>query len=312
MNDLLDGHHVVIGAGPVGTAIAHQLTAAGARVRVVTRSGAVVRGATTVACDASDVDALREQTADAAVIYNAANPPYARWAKAWPPMASAMLTAAEESGAVLATVSNLYCYGEVDGPMTEDMPLNATFTNGRVRAQMWQDARAAHESGRVRVVEVRASDYIGGGAQSVLQGIAGALKAGKRPNILGRADQPHSWTSPADTARTLIAAANDDSALGRPWHVPSPAPRTQQQVANDLATLARLPTPVELRSLPLGAMRALRPLVPIMRALVEVQYQLRAPFVIDDSAARAHFGLEPTPWEDLIRDVAGVSRRVDA
>jgi hypothetical protein len=43
-----------------------------------------------------------------------------------------------------------------------------------------------------------------------------------------------------------------------------------------------------------------------------VQYQLRAPFVIDDSAARAHFGLEPTPWEDLIRDVAGVSRRVDA
>lgn len=312
MSDLLDGQHVVLGAGPVGTSIARQLAAAGAKVRVVTRSGTVVRGATTVACDASDPIALREETSDAVVIYNAANPSYTRWAKDWPPIARALLTATEESGAVLATVSNLYAYGEVDAPMTEDTPLNATFTNGRVRAQMWRDALAAHAAGRARVVEVRASDYIGDGSESVLKGIAGALKAGKRPNILGLADQPHSWTSPGDTARTLIAAANDESALGRPWHVPSPAPRTQQRVADDLAELLGAPTPVELRSLSLGAMRALQPVVPIMRPLLDVQYQLRAPFVIDDSAARAHFGLEPTPWEDLIREVAGAGRRVDA
>lgn len=312
MADIRDGQHVVLGAGPVGTAIAQQLAAAGAKVRVVTRSGTVVRGATTVACDASDPVALRGETSDAVVIYNAAHPPYIRWAKDWPPIARALLSAAEESGAVLATVSNLYCYGEVDAPMTEQTPLNAQFTNGRVRAQMWRDALAAHESGRVRAVEVRASDYIGAATQSHPTRMATALAARKTPTVLGLTDQPHSWTSTQDTARTLIAAANDDSALGQAWHVPTNAPRTQQEVADDIAREVGPDAPVRLNAMPLTVMKLLRPFVPIMRPLVDVQYQLRAPFVIDDSAARAHFGFEPTPWEDLIRAVAGVSGRIDA
>ena len=142
--------HVVVGAGWIGGGTASRLAEAGHQVRVVTRSG---RGPAhpnieCVASDAARPGALAPLVAGADAIYNCANPRYGRWASDWPPIAAAMLDAAEHSGAVLVTMSNLYGYGPIDHPITEDDPLVATFTNGRVRAQMWNDAIAAHRAGR--------------------------------------------------------------------------------------------------------------------------------------------------------------------
>ena len=69
----------------------------------------------------------------AAALYNAVNPAYHRWATDWPPVAAALLTAAERTGAVLVTMSNLYGYGRPSGPMTPESPLAATDVKGRVR-----------------------------------------------------------------------------------------------------------------------------------------------------------------------------------
>src|SRR4051794_267963 len=120
--------HVVVGAGPVGSATATLLAERGETVRVITRTGrgpdhpAIER----IAADAADADRLSTLAGDASVLYNCANPAYHRWPTDWPPMASALLTAAERSGAVLATASNLYGYGPVDGPITATTPLAAT------------------------------------------------------------------------------------------------------------------------------------------------------------------------------------------
>jgi hypothetical protein len=62
----------------------------------------------------------------AAALYNAVNPAYHRWPTDWPPVAAALLTAAERTGAVLVTMSNLYAYGRPAGPMTPETPLAAT------------------------------------------------------------------------------------------------------------------------------------------------------------------------------------------
>ena len=61
----------------------------------------------------------------ATALYNCANPPYHRWSTDWPSLAAALLTAAERSGAVLVTMANLYGYGPVDAPMSEDTPLRS-------------------------------------------------------------------------------------------------------------------------------------------------------------------------------------------
>ena len=55
--------------------------------------------------DATDADALTAAARGAAALYNAVNPAYHRWATDWPPVAAALLAAAERTGAVLVTMS---------------------------------------------------------------------------------------------------------------------------------------------------------------------------------------------------------------
>src|SRR3954451_13284020 len=142
--------HVIVGKGPVGTATAELLAARGHRVRVLSRSG----GTSTDAVehrrvDATDAAALTEAATGAAALYNAVNPEYHRWTTDWPPVAAALLTAAERTGAVLVTMATLYVYGRPTAPMTPESPLAATDTKGRVRVAMWRGALAPHQAGRL-------------------------------------------------------------------------------------------------------------------------------------------------------------------
>src|SRR5882672_2451564 len=113
--------HVIVGAGPVGSGAARLLAEGGERVRLVSRrgSGPEHRSIERVAADATQADRLSELATGAAALYNCANPLYHRWLTDWPPLAAALLTAAERTGAPLVTLSNLYGYGEVTGPITE-------------------------------------------------------------------------------------------------------------------------------------------------------------------------------------------------
>ncbi|WNB85522.1 hypothetical protein [Cellulomonas sp. ATA003] len=80
-------HHVVVGAGSVGTATARLLAGRGEAVTVVSRSGGgpTGPGLTRVAADAADVDAFTTLATGAVALYDCANPAYHRWATDWPP-----------------------------------------------------------------------------------------------------------------------------------------------------------------------------------------------------------------------------------
>ena len=296
----------MIGAGPVGSAVTQFLAGDGDDVVVVTRhgSGPQLPGVRRVACDASDLDALLAAAPNATTIYNCANPPYHRWAQDWPPLAAAMLGYAERSGAILAICSNLYGYGPVDGPLSESLPLAATGTKGRVRAQMWLDAKAAHDAGRIKATEVRGSDYICASENSLIGSsrVVPRVLKGKSVSLVGAVDVPHTWTAPADAARLLVTVAADERGWGRAWHVPSNEPRTQRQVVDDLANAAGVPR-VKVSSIPPAMVALLGWFSPAIRELKETSYQRDRPFVVDDSAARETFGLEPTPWNDILSEI---------
>lgn len=296
--------HVVCGAGPTGARTALLLADAGHDVVVVTRSGSGPEhpGVRRVAADASDTDRMVGLTAGATAVYNCINPVYTRWDTDWPPIAAALLAAAEASGAVLATVSNLYGFGRVDGPMGQTTPDAPVDHKGEVRARMWAQALAAHQAGRVRAVEVRASDYADAGEQSHLARNVPALLAGRRVTVMGGADQPHSWTSTHDVARTLVAAAGDPDAHGRFWLVPSNPPRTQREALSDVARAAGVAPP---RVVVMGprVLRLAGAFVPMVRELSGTAYQFTAPFVVDDRATREQLGIEPEPWDQVLRRV---------
>lgn len=225
--------HLIIGAGPVGSATALRLAAVGQQVRIITRSGTGpdAEGIEKVAADAADPDRLSRLAAGTAVVYNCASPPYHRWPQDWPPLAASVLAAAEHAGAVLVTMSNLYGYGPVAHPITEQDPLAATGPEGQVRAAIWAQALAAHQAGRVRAAEARASDFFGPGfrGQSPIgERSIPRLLVGRPIAVLGDPDAPYSWTYLPDIAATLVTLGAGGRAWGRAWHVPTSAPMSQR------------------------------------------------------------------------------------
>jgi nucleoside-diphosphate-sugar epimerase len=310
MNANQAGSDLVIGAGVIGSRVARMLAEDGHRISVVSRRGSGPAGVTHLTADAADGEAMVRLAEGATVIYNCVNPAYHRWPADWPPIAASLLGAAEHSGAVLVTLSNLYGYGpaarslEVSAydrahPMTEATPLAATGRKGQVRARVWQDALAAHQAGRVRVAEVRAADFVGPGATSALgERIVGRVRRGKSVSVLGRADRPHTWSFTEDVARMLVVAGTDPRAWGRAWHVPSNDPLSQRQVIGDFAQAAGVQ--VRVGTLSPVLMRGMGLLWPLMRELRETEYQFRDDFIMDSSAAQATFGLKPTPWEEVV------------
>ena len=298
--------HLVIGAGVIGGRVARLLAERGEPVSVVSRSGSGPEDATRVAADARDAETMTRLATGASVIYNCVNPPYHRWPADWPPIAASVLSAAERSGAVLVTLSNLYGYGPRAGgydpahPMTEQTPLAATGPKGRVRARVWQDALAAYRAGRVRATEVRAADFVGPGAESALgERSVRRIRQGKSVSVLGRADRLHTWSFTEDVAGMLVVAGADPEAWGRAWHVPSNEPRTQREVISDLGAAAGT-GPVRVRTVPPAVLAGMGLVWPLMRELRETEYQFRDDFVMDSSAAQAAFGLKPTAWETMV------------
>lgn len=302
-------HHLVIGAGGIGRAITAALVARGQTATLASRSGTALDlpGVGTLALDATDADAVARAADGAATIINAVSPAsYVHWERDWPPIADALLRAAQHSGAGLVTVSNLYGYGRVDGPMTEPTPLRPNGVKGEVRARMWTDALAAHDAGRLRATELRASDYFGPGAArriSYLQEfVIRPLVKGKSTLRLPLGDPhvPHSWTYLPDIGNLAAALATDDRSWGRAWHVPTAPPVSLVAVAEQVAALLGAPAPTVTR-IPAAVMRVAH-LIPLVRAFDETKHQRELPFVIDATAAESTFGLRPTPWATALAE----------
>jgi nucleoside-diphosphate-sugar epimerase len=296
--------HVIVGAGSVGSATARLLSEQRNEVRLVSRSGAGPEGLgiARIAADATDQSALSRIAVGASAIYNCANPPYHRWATDWPPLAASLLETATNVGAVLVTVNNLYGYGPVDHPMTERDPFAPVGIKGQVRAKMWADALAAHQSGRVRVTEARASDYFGPGLTDTSHlgsRVVPRLLAGRSIRVLGNPDAPHSWTYVPDVARTLVTLATDARAWGRAWHVPTGPPQSQREVIAAMAAIAGVRTPF-VGSVPRWMLWLSGLFSPTIRGLREVLYQFDRPFIMDSAEATTAFGIHPTPFPEAL------------
>jgi nucleoside-diphosphate-sugar epimerase len=296
--------HVVLGFGPAGAATARQLAEQGRSVRVVTKSGRSPEpGIEHVALDATDNRRLIDAVRGATAIHSCAAPPYHRWASEWPPLASSVCAAAEVTGAVLVILGNLYGYGPVDGPMTEQLPLAATGPKGRVRAAVWEQARKLHEQGRIKAVEVRASDFFGPGVTDgghLAARVVPRLLRGKPVSTLGDPDTPHSWSYVPDVARALVEVAGEERAWGRPWHVPTAPALSTREMVDRLAAEAGT-EPVAVHRLPTAVLGAASVFSPLIRELKEVRYQFDRPFVVDSSAYEAEFAVRATSLDEQVK-----------
>ena len=300
-NDL----HVVFGTGPVGLAVIEELTRAGHRVRAVNRSGTsdVPAEVEVIAGDASDEEFASTASEGAAVVYQCLNPPYTEWRQLFPSLQRGVLNGAAAQGARLVSIENLYAYGPTNGqPLTEDLPLAATGKKGRTRAMMTQELLDAHRSGRVQVAIGRASDYFGPRGLFTAMGERAfyPLLAGKKAQVMGNPDLPHTYSYLPDIARGLVVLGEREEAVGEVWHLPSPRTVTTREFVSFAAREAG--TEGGVQAMPKVMARAVGVFNAQVRELIEMWYEFDEPYIVDHSKFTGAFGDLATPLDDALRD----------
>jgi nucleoside-diphosphate-sugar epimerase len=285
----MSGLHVVLGAtGAIGSAVVAELTARGHRVRAVSRSAAT--GPDGFRADVTTTGGAIAACEGAAVVYQCAQPKYERWAEEFPGLTRTVLTGVEAAGAKMVMADNLYVYGPVDGPMTEDLPYAAANPKGRARAEVDKLILDAHRSGRVRATLGRASDYYGPGGVNTIIGpnVFAAALAGKTARWVGDLDQPHTVAYLRDIAAGLVTLGERAEADGSAWHLPT----AEALTGRDFLGLVRAAAGGKPRvsGLGRGAQRLIGLFNPTVRELGETWYQRDRPFISDDSAFRRAFG----------------------
>jgi nucleoside-diphosphate-sugar epimerase len=276
-------------------------------VRAVNRRGQrpdlLPREVEVCAADCLNAAAVRELAQGAAVLYQALNPPYHQWQTLFPALQASALNAAKAVGARYVSIENLYLY-DSSAPISENSPIRPRSAKGALRARLAAEVLAAHTRGEVETTALRSSDYYGPGVTLSALGerVFAPLAAGGKAQLLGAADQPHSFAYIEDVGRAAALLGTRDDALGQAWIAPHAPARSQGDLLD--LTGEALSRPVGYRVITPLLMRLAGLFNPGARASVEMMYQFTAPFVVASHRFEAHFGLVPTPTE------AGIARTV--
>ncbi len=298
--------HTIFGTGPLGISTAIALAKLGHPVRMVNRSGrtpeGVPAGASVRAADANNLEAAREAAVGSAVVYNCTNAPYDKWLTDLKPLFSNILEAAVGTKARMVLGDNLYAYGETGGaPMREDTPERPNTRKGQLRSEIGQAMLAAHREGRAPVAIVRGSDYFGPRVRESALGerVFPAALAGKAAMITGKLDVPHTSTYIFDMGTAMAQVGTRESSYGQIWHAPNNLPQTARQMLDKI--YAEAGKPMKVQAAGKFMLSALGLVNPVIREVVEMQYQFENPFVVDSRKFEREFGIRATPMAEALR-----------
>lgn len=275
--------HVILGTGPLAQGTMRALLARGKTTRMVNRSGqvAVPAGVVVTRGDLYDPASVRALCAGATVVYQCAQPAYQEWQAKFPPLQASIVEGVATSGARLVVAENLYMYGPVAVPMTEELPNAATTRKGRTRARMSEALLEAHRAGKLPVAIGRGADFYGPGVLDSALGdrIFYPALAGKTASAIGDLDQPHTYTYIDDFGAALVQLGASDAAFGQVWHVPNAPTMTTRAILGELFAL--LGTPPEMSGMGKLMMRLGGIVIPGARETVEMMYEFDRPFIVD-------------------------------
>lgn len=295
----------ILGAGgAIGDPLAQLLVKSKQPVRLVGRNPKSVPGAAeTVQADLTDREQTIRAVAGSSIVHLLVGLPYdfSIWKEAWPRIMSNAIEACARAGARLVFIDNVYMYGRVSGPMTEETPFNPCSRKGELRARIATQLIEAWRSGTITGMIARAPDFYG---PRIRTGVANEIvfkPMAKRETVswLVNDSVPHSFAYTWDVAQSLIELSGSETSWNQTWHVPTtPDPPTGREL---IAVAAReLGTSEKHRVLS-------RPLVRIagwfnrgIGETYEMLYQYDAPYLFDSSKYRLRFGFAGTPYSEGI------------
>src|SRR6476469_1653106 len=203
--------------GVIGREVSRRLAQYSSRIRQVSRSPKPVNATDELfPADLLDAKATADAVAGSEVTYLVAGLKYDHkvWQEQWPRMMRNAIDACKRHRSALVFFDNVYAYGRVDGPMTEETPYNPCSRKGEVRARIATMLMDEVKRAELRAMIVRAADFYGPGAVLSLTHatVTERLKARKTPQWPGNAKAVHTFTYTPDAARAFAVLGNTESA----------------------------------------------------------------------------------------------------
>lgn len=302
-----DALHIILGAGgAIGTPLAEELLRGGTRVRAVSRRGSGPARAEKARADLTNAREVLGAVDEGSTVYLLVGLAYDRrvWREQWPPIMQNVVSACESKGARLIFFDNVYAYGRVAGPMTEETPVRPSSAKGVIRAELAGFLQSEIAAGRIKAMIARSADFYGphAGQNSVLTILLfQRLASGRAAQVLARADAKHSYTYTLDCARALPLLAGADDAYGQVWHLPTAHPALSGREFVEIAARA-LGVPARVAVMPAWVVRGAGLFGTVMREVGEMLYQNEEDYVFDSSKLERRFAFIPTPYPQGIRE----------
>jgi nucleoside-diphosphate-sugar epimerase len=304
----------ILGAGgAIGNELAKRLAARNQPFRLVGRNPREIPGATeTLAADLMDKDQTTRAVAGSSVVHLLVGLKYDHklWQEMWPRIMSNTIEACKRAGAKLIFFDNVYPYGKVRGPMTEETPFNPCTKKGEIRAKIATTLINEWKSGTLTAMIARSADFYG---PATCNGVPNRLvferfARKQKASWLVNDSVPHSFTYTPDAAQSLVQLAERASAWNQTWHVPTtPNPLTGKEfvalVAQEFGVAPRY------RVLSRAMIRVAGWFNPLVAESYEMLYQSDSPYLFDSSKFARELGFAGTTWAEGIRATAASFKR---
>ncbi len=220
------------------------------------------------------------------------------WQRDWPILMRNVIDACKKHNAKLVFFDNVYPYGFVKGPMTEETPFNPISKKGEVRAtvdtMLLEEIKAKNLDGMI----VRAADFYGPNVLLSLPHtlVTEKLKAKKTAQWFGNANAIHSFTYTPDAGKCVALLGNTPSAFNQTWHaLTSNEKITGQEYVKIACELAN--RPYKIQPLSKGMIKMLGLFVPVLKEFGEMMYQYENDYFFDSSKFEKAFNLKATSYK---------------
>ena len=296
-------------AGAAGQSIAAALGAAGRDYRAVGRSREALQRsfghdphAEIVTWNPDDPASVRAAATGLQTVIYLVGVPYDQFAQ-HPLLMEKTLAGVTAAGVErFILIGTVYPYGRARGnPIREDHPREPHTFKGRMRLEQEKLVLAAHGRQGLETLVLRLPDFYGPGVErSLLHDVFLGAAMGRRAQLLGPLDVPHEFVFLPDVGPVVERLTRTPEAYGRWWHLAGAGTIMLREVACEAYALAaREP---KLMVAGKGMLRVLGLFNPLMRELVEMNYLMTEPVVLDDSALATLIGaIGKTPYQEGIR-----------
>jgi len=298
--------HTILGAGgPVANALTRELANNNETIRLVSRKpiANTAKNITWQKADLLNYAEVLDAAKGSAVIYLCAGLVYDKniWKAQWPVIMQNVINVAKETNARLIFFDNVYSYGLVNGPMTENTPYNPCSVKGEVRAAIATKLMDEANAGNIKASIARAADFYGAETGNsffdmmVLSNFAKKAKA----QWLGSASKLHNFSYIPDMGKGTYLLGQNPGSDNQVWHMPTAPALTGKQFIEIAAGVYKVePKYFEINKFFLWAYGLFNKAV---METVEMFYQYNHDYIFDSSKFNKAFNVKPASYEDGIK-----------